>query len=173
MSSSTVLFFVVTDTYQYNLHKFPQCAIIFIVAEAYRSGHNEAVLKTVWVKAHGGSNPSASAIGKRGSKKGPFFLWRRRRACTPATLFHNATDCTRLSELLLLLYSIPLSPPIAVRRIPPFHPANIVIRKRAFFAIGGGGDPTPEHCSAMLRAARDWANCFYFYIPYPSCHQSL
>ncbi len=29
--------------------------------EAYRSGHNEAVLKTVWVKAHGGSNPSASA----------------------------------------------------------------------------------------------------------------
>ena len=30
--------------------------------EAYRSGHNEAVLKTVWVKAHGGSNPSASAI---------------------------------------------------------------------------------------------------------------
>ncbi len=30
-------------------------------AEAYRSGHNEAVLKTVWVQAHGGSNPSASA----------------------------------------------------------------------------------------------------------------
>ncbi len=29
--------------------------------EAYRSGHNEAVLKTVWVHAHGGSNPSASA----------------------------------------------------------------------------------------------------------------
>ena len=24
--------------------------------QAYRSGHNEAVLKTVWVKAHGGSN---------------------------------------------------------------------------------------------------------------------
>ena len=33
--------------------------------EAYRSGHNEAVLKTVWVKAHGGSNPSASANKKR------------------------------------------------------------------------------------------------------------
>ena len=32
-----------------------------INAEAYRSGHNEAVLKTVWVQAHGGSNPSASA----------------------------------------------------------------------------------------------------------------
>ena len=30
-------------------------------AQAYRSGHNEAVLKTVWVKAHGGSNPSACA----------------------------------------------------------------------------------------------------------------
>ncbi len=30
--------------------------------EVYRSGHNEAVLKTVWVQAHGGSNPSTSAI---------------------------------------------------------------------------------------------------------------
>ena len=29
--------------------------------QEYRSGHNEAVLKTVWVQAHGGSNPSASA----------------------------------------------------------------------------------------------------------------
>ena len=29
--------------------------------EVYRSGHNEAVLKTVWVQAHGGSNPSTSA----------------------------------------------------------------------------------------------------------------
>ena len=29
--------------------------------ESYRSGHNEAVLKTVWVQAHGGSNPSLSA----------------------------------------------------------------------------------------------------------------
>ena len=32
--------------------------------QAYRSGHNEAVLKTVWVKAHGGSNPSACAKAK-------------------------------------------------------------------------------------------------------------
>ena len=32
--------------------------------EAYRSGHNEAVLKTVWAHAHGGSNPSASARKK-------------------------------------------------------------------------------------------------------------
>ena len=32
------------------------------VTEAYRSGHNEAVLKTVWVQAHRGSNPFASAI---------------------------------------------------------------------------------------------------------------
>ena len=33
--------------------------------EVYRSGHNEAVLKTVWVQAHGGSNPSSSANGWR------------------------------------------------------------------------------------------------------------
>ena len=37
--------------------------------QEYRSGHNEAVLKTVWVKAHGGSNPSSCAI-----KKGNNFL---------------------------------------------------------------------------------------------------
>ena len=35
------------------------------LAEAYRSGHNEAVLKTVWVQAHGGSNPSASATAEK------------------------------------------------------------------------------------------------------------
>ena len=29
--------------------------------ESYRSGHNEAVLKTVWANAHVGSNPTLSA----------------------------------------------------------------------------------------------------------------
>ena len=29
--------------------------------EEYRSGHNEAVLKTVCPQGHGGSNPSSSA----------------------------------------------------------------------------------------------------------------
>ena len=33
-----------------------------INTEGYRSGHNEAVLKTVWVYAHVGSNPTPSAI---------------------------------------------------------------------------------------------------------------
>ena len=42
------------------------------LAEAYRSGHNEAVLKTVWVQAHGGSNPSASAIAERTGSARPF-----------------------------------------------------------------------------------------------------
>ncbi len=32
--------------------------------ERYRSGHNEAVLKTVWVKARVGSNPTLSANGE-------------------------------------------------------------------------------------------------------------
>ena len=36
-------------------------SIVNYYMQAYRSGHNEAVLKTVWVKAHGGSNPSACA----------------------------------------------------------------------------------------------------------------
>ena len=34
---------------------------LIINVEAYRSGHNEAVLKTVCLCGHGGSNPSASA----------------------------------------------------------------------------------------------------------------
>ena len=42
--------------------------------QAYRSGHNEAVLKTVWVKARGGSNPSACAIKKRRIFIRPFFM---------------------------------------------------------------------------------------------------
>lgn len=37
-------------------------ARLCFVLERYRSGHNGAVLKTVRVKAHGGSNPSRSAI---------------------------------------------------------------------------------------------------------------
>ena len=41
--------------------------------EAYRSGHNEAVLKTVWVQAHGGSNPSASATAKVTPVRGVAF----------------------------------------------------------------------------------------------------
>ena len=47
--------------------------------EAYRSGHNEAVLKTVWVQAHGGSNPSASAIKNRQNDSGDFFMMRKRK----------------------------------------------------------------------------------------------
>ena len=30
--------------------------------EMYRSGHNEAVLKTVWCNSHVGSNPTVSAM---------------------------------------------------------------------------------------------------------------
>ena len=32
-----------------------------LTMEEYRSGHNEAVLKTVWEKSHKGSNPFSSA----------------------------------------------------------------------------------------------------------------
>ena len=46
--------------------------------QEYRSGHNEAVLKTVWVKAHGGSNPSSCATQREG-KEPSFFAWRRKR----------------------------------------------------------------------------------------------
>ena len=42
--------------------------------QAYRSGHNEAVLKTVWVKARGGSNPSACAIKKDGFVPSFFYF---------------------------------------------------------------------------------------------------
>ena len=35
---------------------------VFLNMEGYRSGHNGAVLKTVRVKAHAGSNPAPSAM---------------------------------------------------------------------------------------------------------------
>ena len=44
--------------------------------QVYRSGHNEAVLKTVWVKAHGGSNPSACA---KSAPWDTFFIAKKRR----------------------------------------------------------------------------------------------
>ena len=43
--------------------------------ESYRSGHNEAVLKTVWVQAHGGSNPSLSATENLNQSFGLGFLF--------------------------------------------------------------------------------------------------
>ena len=46
-----------------------------INTEEYRSGHNEAVLKTVWVKAHGGSNPSSSAKNTITRLGDGFFSW--------------------------------------------------------------------------------------------------
>ncbi len=42
--------------------------------EGYRSGHNEAVLKTVWGKPHMGSNPIPSAIKKALAVAGAFSL---------------------------------------------------------------------------------------------------
>ena len=53
--------------------------------EVYRSGHNEAVLKTVWVKAPGGSNPSTSA-------KKIYAQWRR--------FFLLAEECDHLGLAL-------------------------------------------------------------------------
>ena len=44
---------------------------LILFTEAYRSGHNEAVLKTVCLRGHGGSNPSASA-----KKHGIRFVFR-------------------------------------------------------------------------------------------------
>ena len=41
--------------------------------EEYRSGHNEAVLKTVCPQGHGGSNPSSSVPTKTGAG-GTFFV---------------------------------------------------------------------------------------------------
>ncbi len=42
-------------------HRFMNAALDATYTERYRSGHNEAVLKTVWVQAHKGSNPFLSA----------------------------------------------------------------------------------------------------------------
>ena len=42
-----------------------------LFTERYRSGHNEAVLKTVWGQPHMGSNPILSER-KRVGKAGPF-----------------------------------------------------------------------------------------------------
>ena len=45
-----------------------------ISTEGYRSGHNEAVLKTVWACAHVGSNPTPSARKKHLQKQVLFLI---------------------------------------------------------------------------------------------------
>ena len=52
------------------LRKYDACCCI-ILTESYRSGHNEAVLKTVWEQSRVGSNPTLSA--KAPSFRGFFF----------------------------------------------------------------------------------------------------
>ena len=51
--------------------------------ESYRSGHNEAVLKTVWEQSHVGSNPTPSA--KKEDKFYAYLLfylkWDSKAAC--------------------------------------------------------------------------------------------
>ena len=51
----------------------------FICLERYRSGHNEAVLKTVWVHARVGSNPTLSA--NRLFMYGEVLKWLKRLPC--------------------------------------------------------------------------------------------
>ena len=43
------------------------CTLLIIFTEGYRSGHNEAVLKTVWEQSHVGSNPTPSARKRQAS----------------------------------------------------------------------------------------------------------
>ena len=47
----------------------------FNITEDYRSGHNEAVLKTVCLYGHEGSNPPSSAKTKKHSRKWVLFLF--------------------------------------------------------------------------------------------------
>ena len=48
--------------------------LIYFGTEGYRSGHNEAVLKTVWVHAHVGSNPTPSVKKDRHAQRVCLFL---------------------------------------------------------------------------------------------------
>ena len=66
--------------------------------EGYRSGHNEAVLKTVWAHAHKGSNPFPSAIKPRifGAFFEKIFWW----TTTSETAFFGCAS-------FLLLYKMP------------------------------------------------------------------
>ncbi len=51
--------------------------------EGYRSGHNEAVLKTVWVHAHVGSNPTPS-VKKTDTLCVSFFFYAKKTMLNPA-----------------------------------------------------------------------------------------
>ncbi len=63
LTSSNGASYTITDMYESAILAFRMYRLQN--TEAYRSGHNEAVLKTVWRQRHGGSNPSASAKSNR------------------------------------------------------------------------------------------------------------
>ena len=57
------------------LTKRKMCGKIYGYSERYRSGHNEAVLKTVWEQSHKGSNPFLSAIKQKNRNITRFFFF--------------------------------------------------------------------------------------------------
>ena len=53
--------YFVKITKSLTIKRLLNCIFLMLVMERYRSGHNEAVLKTVCPKGREGSNPSLSA----------------------------------------------------------------------------------------------------------------
>ena len=60
--------------------------------QRYRSGHNEAVLKTVWGQPHGGSNPSRCAKKRNVISDIPFFFFSLSLAHEPWRNTPDASD---------------------------------------------------------------------------------
>ena len=73
--------------------------------QEYRSGHNEAVLKTVWVKAHGGSNPSSCAKNIKDEKNSSFMfcISNIKRDSRVGAVLQEQNALPRISQLPLVL----------------------------------------------------------------------
>ena len=65
--------------------------------EGYRSGHNEAVLKTVCLNGHVGSNPTPSA-NKKGHLKGVLFCWQGFDGIRKQTFAQESAQLTSFCE---------------------------------------------------------------------------
>ena len=77
--------------YTLNVYHFPRFGFSTfwddIYMDGYRSGHNGAVLKTVRVQAHGGSNPSPSVQKPANKPFAGFFSFQKSEVSGP--LFYS------------------------------------------------------------------------------------
>ena len=114
--------------------------------EEYRSGHNEAVLKTVWGQPHAGSNPVSSAKAEKSRIKcGIFYALAEETELKRSLVVRVSAEPTYAEGLPLCgKRRYPVSVVKKAKRIPPPH------KMRDFLCFGGGDRAEGVPCGSRV-----------------------